>query len=419
MALKPCRECKEMVSTEAKACPHCGVRDPTGAQQRARQLRALGFMGLIAVIVILAAVSSSGNHENSSGRRTPPATEMASIGSRAVATLGPVAACPEWKDYEQVVADSVRHDKVGWVQDFEGRGCTLIEQGDGGLVIDSGFFSIRVRLDKDGQAYWTGSMVGDPMQPLFVPASVASKPDDGQAQEHAVDAGHDTAALTAGQEVANQTADWYYKDDGEEGAECHALPAKTPQQFLDAAARRGATNLDITGNDTLKADAVVSYDLNGNNYEFSLYKSNGKCANPSGEPDNTKPDFSAISQTIIDERQKKLDDEALKHAADKGPWWMLDGTKTTMVCKSSKLAPMQDAKLAKVNGARNIQITGLEADSVPHKIDIVVEYELNGKSFFNVYYKNKDCNDSGPPSRAGKDKAPPRKASSEAGNAPH
>ena len=29
MALKPCRECKKKVSTEAATCPHCGVPEPT------------------------------------------------------------------------------------------------------------------------------------------------------------------------------------------------------------------------------------------------------------------------------------------------------------------------------------------------------------------------------------------------------
>ena len=29
MALKPCRECKKKVSTEAEVCPHCGVPNPT------------------------------------------------------------------------------------------------------------------------------------------------------------------------------------------------------------------------------------------------------------------------------------------------------------------------------------------------------------------------------------------------------
>lgn len=29
MALKPCKECKKEVSTDAKTCPSCGVKDPT------------------------------------------------------------------------------------------------------------------------------------------------------------------------------------------------------------------------------------------------------------------------------------------------------------------------------------------------------------------------------------------------------
>ena len=29
MALKPCRECKKKVSTEAEACPNCGAPHPT------------------------------------------------------------------------------------------------------------------------------------------------------------------------------------------------------------------------------------------------------------------------------------------------------------------------------------------------------------------------------------------------------
>lgn len=33
MAMKPCRECKQEVSTEAKACPHCGAEKPTQAKQ--------------------------------------------------------------------------------------------------------------------------------------------------------------------------------------------------------------------------------------------------------------------------------------------------------------------------------------------------------------------------------------------------
>lgn len=36
MALKPCRECGQEVSTEAKTCPNCGVKHP------ANKLAAMG-----------------------------------------------------------------------------------------------------------------------------------------------------------------------------------------------------------------------------------------------------------------------------------------------------------------------------------------------------------------------------------------
>ena len=45
---------------------------------------------------------------------------------------------------------------------------------------------------------------------------------------------------------ANQTADWYYMDDNEDGAECHAM-SSTPKQFADTAVRKGAANLKTTG----------------------------------------------------------------------------------------------------------------------------------------------------------------------------
>ena len=35
MALKPCRECKKKVSTEAVTCPSCGVPNPTKKKPKA------------------------------------------------------------------------------------------------------------------------------------------------------------------------------------------------------------------------------------------------------------------------------------------------------------------------------------------------------------------------------------------------
>jgi hypothetical protein len=46
MALKPCRECKKEVSTQAKTCPNCGVKNPSGTLSA-------GTGGCLAVVVLL------------------------------------------------------------------------------------------------------------------------------------------------------------------------------------------------------------------------------------------------------------------------------------------------------------------------------------------------------------------------------
>ena len=54
MALEPCRECGKTVSTEAKTCPNCGVRDPVNPGQ-ALAGEAIAFFGLIFCVAILIA----------------------------------------------------------------------------------------------------------------------------------------------------------------------------------------------------------------------------------------------------------------------------------------------------------------------------------------------------------------------------
>jgi hypothetical protein len=215
-------------------------------------------------------------------------------------------------------------------------------------------------------------------------------------------------AQAAAQAASNQTADWYYKDDNEVGGECHAMSG-TPKQFADAAVRRGATNLETTNRQFLRADVVISYGLKDKSYSYSFYKSHEKCVNPLDEADNTRSDFSRIGHAVDadqDKADQTLADEALKHATDKGPWWVSDGTKILAGCKLSKFTPMADALSVKAKGARNIEITGgLRPANVSHPIDVVVKYDLNGKSFFNDYYTNKFCDDSDPPSQTAKAKA--------------
>jgi hypothetical protein len=215
-------------------------------------------------------------------------------------------------------------------------------------------------------------------------------------------------ALTAGQVASNWTADWYYQDDNRDGAGCQMLSG-TPKQFADAAVRRGATNLEATGGDTLGADVVISYGLKDKSYSYSFYKSHEKCANPLGTADNTKADFSRTGHAVDadeDKADQTLADEALKHATDKGPWWVSDGASLWPGCKLSKFTPMGDAISAKAKGARNIEVEGgLRAANVSHPTDVVVKYDLNGKSFYNDYYTNKFCDDSDPPSQTDKAKA--------------
>ena len=50
MALKPCRECRKEVSTQAKTCPQCGVPHPT-SQLDPGTKQALGCLALIIVVV--------------------------------------------------------------------------------------------------------------------------------------------------------------------------------------------------------------------------------------------------------------------------------------------------------------------------------------------------------------------------------
>jgi hypothetical protein len=51
MALKPCPECKKLVSDKAKTCPHCGVAQPHGRPRPAYYLVPPVFL-LTAVVAL-------------------------------------------------------------------------------------------------------------------------------------------------------------------------------------------------------------------------------------------------------------------------------------------------------------------------------------------------------------------------------
>lgn len=63
MALKPCRECKKEISTEAKTCPHCGVSNPATSSMVLSVIRVSAVV--IVGIVIWRCQSSGTTHTTS------------------------------------------------------------------------------------------------------------------------------------------------------------------------------------------------------------------------------------------------------------------------------------------------------------------------------------------------------------------
>lgn len=67
MALKPCKECKKEVSSTAKFCPHCGVKEP-GIGFKERFLGGLVFV----IIVIAIVVSCTGGDKEDKNPSSEP-----------------------------------------------------------------------------------------------------------------------------------------------------------------------------------------------------------------------------------------------------------------------------------------------------------------------------------------------------------
>ncbi|MDR6517492.1 hypothetical protein J2789_000154 [Variovorax paradoxus] len=76
MALKPCRECKKEVSTEAKACPHCGVTSPTKKPPSTKEAL-IGAGAIIAVVAIGIAMSGETDAEKSAAAEKQAAEKAA------------------------------------------------------------------------------------------------------------------------------------------------------------------------------------------------------------------------------------------------------------------------------------------------------------------------------------------------------
>jgi RNA polymerase subunit RPABC4/transcription elongation factor Spt4 len=83
MALKPCSECGREISTEAKTCPHCGKKDPTG---RPANPFGVGCLVII-VIALLVNVFSSNSDLSTPSSSSNSAPESPSSKEQALSLL--------------------------------------------------------------------------------------------------------------------------------------------------------------------------------------------------------------------------------------------------------------------------------------------------------------------------------------------
>lgn len=72
MALAKCRECGAQISTEARACPHCGKKDPTG---RHTSPAAWGCLAVIVLAIILATLEPDSPRTNTPSTIPPAQAE--------------------------------------------------------------------------------------------------------------------------------------------------------------------------------------------------------------------------------------------------------------------------------------------------------------------------------------------------------
>lgn len=75
MALKPCRECKREISTDARQCPQCGARNPTDPGGTHPFTRAMAALAVVSLFVMCVGLS----------RQEPSPAPRASVATAAPA----------------------------------------------------------------------------------------------------------------------------------------------------------------------------------------------------------------------------------------------------------------------------------------------------------------------------------------------
>lgn len=186
MVLIKCKECGQEISSKARVCLHCGVRNPApfGFTFK-RVMKIWAICAVVAAVGIIIIVSTSGGGtsssstasneagstdggDSSSAPSVPPPVFAGNKGQITDVTLG----CPQKTDFTALMND---YAKAQAVNDTVGEhnaifaanqaGCTFIPVGTKALVIaNSGFLEQidEIRLD-DGQSYWINANMISPI----------------------------------------------------------------------------------------------------------------------------------------------------------------------------------------------------------------------------------------------------------------
>ncbi len=155
MALVPCRECGNEISTEAPSCPHCGVINPVVAEpagpikekeQEKEQWKAalgwaIGGFGLLVVFLIWTAISSGRRSHTSASLRTTNSGYMA---------------CATQAELERLIKFSADRDQAALERVARSSSCTPLRPGLSVYISESsGIGKVCVRPLGQISCVWT------------------------------------------------------------------------------------------------------------------------------------------------------------------------------------------------------------------------------------------------------------------------
>lgn len=180
MALKKCRECGGQVSTDAKACPHCGAKDPTN--QNARNT----WIAITIVLGVWAAIHFSGG-----GSRTSPvevaSSSVASTSSTDASSVPAQARqVPQRPDVafqeNRTIERELRHNSPKLYRE---------------LGIDKLMHAGRLKSIRGGEQAWcVGKSVGNEKAGCYI-------------EFYVIDAEHDSADLWQKNNLCGTMVRWY------------------------------------------------------------------------------------------------------------------------------------------------------------------------------------------------------------------